>query len=83
MLAQAVHKRGHTLLAEMEQIACDVTQPIGARTMAAKVALPFMLAKREVAPKTDRLYEDMIKLLQQRRNQLPELRTSPLASADH
>ena len=43
MLAEAVHKRGHALLAEMEQIACDVTQPVGARIMAAKVVLPFML----------------------------------------
>jgi hypothetical protein len=83
MLAEAVHKRGHTLLAEMERIACDVTQPIGARIMAAKVALPFMLAKREVAPKTERLNEDMIELLQQRRIQLSELRTGTLASADH
>jgi hypothetical protein len=83
MLAEAVHKRGHTLLAEMERIACDVTQPIGARIMAAKVALPFMLAKRVVAPKTERLNEDMIELLQQRRIQLSELRTGTLASADH
>ena len=83
MLAEAVHKRGHTLLAEMERIACDVIQPVGARISAAKVALPFILAKREVTPKAKRLNEDMIELLQQRRIQLAELRTEVQASADH
>jgi hypothetical protein len=51
--------------------------------MAAKVALPFMLAKREVAPKPERLNEDMIELLRQRRIQLSELRTGAQASANH
>jgi len=82
MLASEVHKRGHTLLAEMERIVFDVTQPIGARIMAAKVALPFMLPKREVAAKTERLDEGMIVLMQQRRTQLSELHTGALASAD-
>ena len=82
MLASEVHKRGHSLLAEMERIVFDVTQPIGARIMAAKVALPFMLPKREMAAKTERLDEGMIKLLQQRRMQLSELRTVAPAPAD-
>ena len=82
MLAEAVHKRGHRLLAEMEQIACDVTQPIGARIMAAKVVLPFMLPKREMAPKTEGLDDGMIKLLQQRRTQLSELHRAAMASPD-
>ena len=29
MLAGAIHQRGHTLLIEMERIACDPTQPVG------------------------------------------------------
>ncbi|MDG2259648.1 MAG: hypothetical protein P8L68_14270 [Paracoccaceae bacterium] len=82
LLASEVHKRGHTLLAEMERIAFDVTQPIGARIMAAKVALPFMLPKREMSPKTERLDEGMIELLQQRRTQLSELHARALASSE-
>lgn len=75
MLAEAVHKRGHTLLAEMERIACDVTQPVGARIMAAKVVLPFMLPKREMAPHSDAgSGPELVALLEQRRRQLSELR---------
>jgi hypothetical protein len=82
MLEAAVRKRGHQLLVEMERIVFDATQPIGARIMAAKVAPPFMLPKREGAPKTERPDGGMIELLQQRRTQLSELQTGALASAD-
>lgn len=46
-LDSAIHKRGHTLLIEMERIAIDPTQPIAARIMAARVALPFLLHRSE------------------------------------
>lgn len=45
-LDAAVHRRGHALLQEMERIVLDPTQPVAARIMAAKTALPFMLARR-------------------------------------
>ena len=45
-LASAIHQRGHELLSEMERIALDPTQPVAARIMAAKTALPFMLPKQ-------------------------------------
>jgi len=41
-----------------------------------------MLPKREMAPKTERLDEGMIELMQRRRTQLSELQTGALASAD-
>ena len=45
-LQAAVHKRGHQLLMELERIALDPTQPVAARIMAAKSALPFLLPKQ-------------------------------------
>lgn len=45
-LQAAVHKRGHQLLMELERIALDPTQPLAARIMAAKSALPFLLPKQ-------------------------------------
>ena len=45
-LQSAVHKRGHQLLTELEMIALDPTQPVAARIMAAKSALPFLLPKQ-------------------------------------
>ena len=39
----AVHARGHRLLLELERIAFDPDQPIAARIVAAKAALPFLL----------------------------------------
>ena len=44
-LASAIHQRGHTMLLELERIALDPTQPVAARIMAARTALPFMLPK--------------------------------------
>ena len=45
-LASAIHERGHKLPAELERITLDPTQPVAARIMAARTALPFMLPKR-------------------------------------
>ena len=44
-LASAIHQRGHAMLLELERIVLDPTQPIAARIMAARTALPFMLPK--------------------------------------
>jgi hypothetical protein len=44
-LASAIHQRGHAMLLELEHIVLDPTQPIAARIMAARTALPFMLPK--------------------------------------
>jgi hypothetical protein len=80
MLSAEVHKRGHTLLSEMERIAIDPTQPVAARIMAAKVALPFLLPRRETTVRgstnTDNL-EHLISLMRARREQLARLRLSP------
>jgi hypothetical protein len=77
MLSAEVHKRGHTLLTEMERIAIDPEQPIAARIMAAKVALPFLLQRRETTERRDTAAEssvDLIGLLQARRDQLARMR---------
>lgn len=42
-LTKAVHQRGHSLLIELEKIAMDPSQPVAARIVAAKTALPFLL----------------------------------------
>lgn len=82
MLGTEVHRRGHKLLAEIEDIACDVTQPVGARIMAAKTILPFMLPKREFqAHETDRSQE-LIKILQQRRSYLANFQSEPVVECD-
>jgi hypothetical protein len=44
-LSAAIHQRGHAMLLELERIVLDPTQPIAARIMAARTALPFMLPK--------------------------------------
>ena len=44
-LASAIHQRGHAMLLELERIVLDPTQPVAARIMAARTALPFMLSK--------------------------------------
>lgn len=73
----AVHKRGHQLLAELERIALDPTQPIAARIVAARTALPFLLPKREqgagaMGPNPD----DLVQLMHERREQVLEMRTA-------
>ncbi len=81
MLAGAIHQRGHTLLAEMERIACDPTQPVGARIMAARTALPFLLPRRTAKPNDQAEFtEDLVEVMRQRRNQLADLRALAIAS---
>ena len=71
-LDAAVHKRGHSLLLEMERIAHDPTQPLAARITAARVALPFLLPRREVEPEAEDKSQGFIELIQKRRQQLHE-----------
>ena len=76
MLSAEVHKRGHTLLSEMERVAIDPEQPIAARIMAAKVALPFLLQRREATERRDTNAEssvDLISLIHARRDQLARM----------
>ena len=69
-LASAIHQRGHTMLLELERIALDPTQPIAARIMAARTALPFMLPKLP-EPKTDNSDPDeLVRRLQTGRERL-------------
>ena len=56
-LASAIHERGHKLLAELERITLDPTQPVAATIMAARTALPFMLPKLP-EPKNDGVDHD-------------------------
>lgn len=79
MLSAEVHKRGHALLSEMERIAIDPTQSVAARIMAAKVALPFLLPRREIEVRDQAETEDagqLIGLMQARRDQLARMRQS-------
>lgn len=81
MLAGAIHQRGHTLLAEMERIACDHNQPVGARIIAAKTALPFLLPRRAAKPSDEAGFtEDLVETIRARRNRLTELRALAIAS---
>lgn len=79
-LDAAVHKRGHSLLLEMERIAHDPTQPIAARITAARVALPFLLPRREVEPK-EHNWDHFAQLIQERRHQLSVMRQNLVASS--
>ncbi len=44
-IAKSIHSRGHQLLAELETLALDRSQPAAVRIVAAKSALPFLLPK--------------------------------------
>ena len=82
MLEAAIHRRGHTLLTEMERIACDPTQPVGARIMAARTALPFLLSRQTAPSKVaDGFGRDTVELIEQRRNQLAAMRTELVGSS--
>lgn len=74
-LHSAIHKRGHQLLTELERIALDPTQPIAARIMAAKTALPFLLPKSvETAARVDKFTgEDVVRRLHEGRERLATL----------
>jgi hypothetical protein len=68
----------------MERIAIDPEQPIAARIMAAKVALPFLLQRRETTERRDTAAEssvDLIGLLQARRDQLARMLESKSENA--
>lgn len=84
-LEGAVHKRGHTLLMEMERIAIDPTQPIAARIMAARVALPFLLHRSENNSQDAGTRQEILARLQAGRARVAELhpaRRSIQASRD-
>jgi hypothetical protein len=69
-LASAIHQRGHALLLEMERIALDPTQPIAARIMAARTALPFMLSKAPELKFEHNNPDDLVRRLQAGRDRL-------------
>ena len=71
-LEAAIHRRGHSLLLEMERIAHDPTQPVAARIVAAKTALPFLLPKRAEPPqpKGGTASDDVVRTLQAARDRL-------------
>lgn len=70
LLDRAVHRRGHTLLMEMERLALDPTQPPGLRIMAAKTALPFLIPRQEAAAESDVVRHDLIEALEQGRRRV-------------
>ena len=70
-LTEAVHARGHQMLVELERIVLDPTQPVAARIMAAKTALPFMLAKKvDHEAKQDALGDDLVARIYAARNRV-------------
>jgi len=73
LLEAAVHKRGHQLLIELERIVMDPTQPAGARIMAARVALPFMLPRKVTLHHESDDGAELIARIQQRRMQLAKM----------
>jgi hypothetical protein len=76
-LSSAIHQRGHTMLLELERIALDPTQPVAARIMAARTALPFMLPKLP-EPKAQVANIDALSLrIQEGRNRLATLFIEP------
>jgi hypothetical protein len=72
-LTSAIHQRGHALLREMERIVLDPSQPVAARIMAAKTALPFLLPKHVEHKQEGRSTEDMMKRLQAGRLRAAEM----------
>jgi hypothetical protein len=81
-LDAAVHKRGHSLLLEMERIAHDPTQSLAARIAAARVALPFLLPRREPQGEDEALGDSFVDLIQERRLQLSQMRAALLAASE-
>jgi hypothetical protein len=69
-LEAAVHKRGHSLLLEMERIAHDPTQPLVARITAARTVLPFLLPRRETLSNEGEFSRDLVRLMQEGRQRL-------------
>lgn len=78
-LEAVIHRRGHALLVEMERIVGDPTMPVGARIMAARTVLPFLLPRRTATPKDeDQFTENLVEVMRQRRNQLAEMRAAAI-----
>lgn len=73
-LEAAVHQRGHTLLSEMERIVLDPTQPIGARIMAARTVLPFLLPRKETVRTEKEFGSDLVEQLNRGRMRVAEAR---------
>ena len=78
-LEAAVHKRGHSLLLEMERIAHDPTQPLGARIAAARTVLPFLLPRREALSEENGFSRDLIPIIQQGRERVSKMRDATAA----
>jgi hypothetical protein len=75
-LASAIHQRGHAMLLELERIVLDPTQPVAARIMAARTALPFMLPKLP-EPKVDsRDPDELVRRIQAGRDRIASLTTT-------
>ncbi|MGG7643903.1 hypothetical protein ACQ5SP_03725 [Rhodovulum sp. YNF3179] len=64
VLEQEVHRRGHSLLLEMERLVLDPTQPVGVRIMAARTALPFLLPRREAPQDGAPMSDDLLTALE-------------------
>lgn len=73
-LDAAIHQRGYTLLSEMERIALDPTQPIGARILAARTALPFLLPRKNDPQGGPVFPDELVAKMQERRNRVHQLR---------
>lgn len=69
-LEAAVHKRGHSLLLELERVAHDPTQPLVARIAAARTVLPFLLPRREAVRAEKQSATDLVALLQAGRSRI-------------
>jgi len=73
-LASAVHQRGHAMLLELERIVLDPTQPVAARIMAARTALPFMLPKLPEPKNSVGDADELVRRIQAGRIRASELR---------
>ena len=73
-LAAAIHQRGYKMLLEMERIVLDPTQPVAARIMAAKVVLPFMLAKLQEPRTAPQVNDQISRILQEGRARVAAVR---------
>jgi len=69
-----IHKRGHALLTELERITLDPCQPVAARILAAKVALPFLLPKPQADRSRNDAPDDLVNILNRRRDQVARMR---------
>lgn len=76
-LESAIHQRGHAMLLELERIALDPTQPIAARIMAARTALPFMLPKLQEPKNNIGDSDALMRRIQEGRNRLREAAGRP------